>query len=356
MERLLSFRLILLAAVGGVCNANLNHRCLAGSETFACILPMFDYEPGEDIPVFHIPENVTSVRFIAPIYFVHESKSIIKVYDLVLHRQLNSPRAIELCGSYTTAVEIPSNLEYADFASNNIQQVCVPEGQSSALRYLDLNSNHHVRLDNISRLANLETLHLSGCEIESLPAGMFQNLNHLAHLTLSGNSMHRVDLSVFPVSITLLRLDRNWMTEFQFAGIGRYPLLEDLNIEYNDLDTLDIDALLAVAPNLRLFSVGRNPMKLTTLTSILNTLDKLYIAYYNMEQPSDQECDPGERRYRRACIPESSFSLDWLDWMELVMLFLAIVAVLFAVAIGGTKLWAHWQTRSHSVDVTVEAS
>uniref|UniRef100_A0A182N6D8 Leucine rich immune protein (Coil-less) n=1 Tax=Anopheles dirus TaxID=7168 RepID=A0A182N6D8_9DIPT len=347
MESVLRLQILLATAFGGICGSTLNHRCLAGSEAFACILPMFDYQPGEDIPVFHIPENVSVIRFVDPLYNVHETDNVIQVYDLVLHRQLNSPRAIELCDTYTTAVEIPPDLEYAEFSYDSIELLHVPEHPPSALRYLDLNGNYHLHPANISRLVNLETLHLSSCSLETLPAGLFRDLNRLAHLTLSSNNMHTVDLTVFPVSLTLLRLDGNWMTKFQLgSSVGRYPLLEDLNIEHNDLTELDMHALVAVAPKLRLFSIGGNPLKRASLSGTLDTLDKLHIAYYNMELPRDQVCDRGERRYRGACIPESVFTLEWTDWLELLFLFLGLVALLIAVSYGGAILWARFQARS----------
>uniref|UniRef100_A0A182YIC7 Uncharacterized protein n=1 Tax=Anopheles stephensi TaxID=30069 RepID=A0A182YIC7_ANOST len=326
---------VLLAAS---CEASSAHRCLAGSEPFVCILPRFDYEAGEAIPLFELPPDAKSVRFVEPFYNVHDSQNIIHTYDRVLHRQLNSPQAVELTGSYTLVVEIPENLEYGDFSDNYLDRLHVPVNQSYALRYLDVNSNYRLKIQNISRLVNLETLHLSTCNIDALPANMFENLNRLAHLTLAANSIHTVDLDWFPMSLRLLRLDHNLMSEFHFSGTTRLPLLEDLNIEYNDLTELNIRALVETAPKLRLFSIGRNPLKLAVLRGIVDELNQRNIAYYNMEETRDRDCTDGERYFRGACVPASVFSLSWVEWAQIVLFVCLLVTLVVGIAFGTVYL------------------
>ncbi|XP_052889130.1 uncharacterized protein LOC128297515 [Anopheles moucheti] len=314
-------------------------RCVAGSELFVCMLARFDYQPGQDIPLFDLPADAKAIRFVEPFYNIHDNENTIHVYDAVLHRQLNSPQAVELTGSYTTAVEIPPNLEYADFSDNNIERLFVPADQSYALRLLDLNQNRNLQFENISRLVNLETLHLSSCNIETIPINLFENLNRLTHLTLANNNFHKIDLNWFPMSLTLLRLDHNWMTEFHFSGTARLPLLEDLNIENNDLTGMDINALIATAPKLRLFSIGRNPLKRAELISIVDELNRRNIAYYNMEETGDQNCGEGEHYYRGACVPESVFALGWVEWIQMIFFFILLVVLAIGIAFGARLLW-----------------
>uniref|UniRef100_A0A182LVT9 Leucine rich immune protein (Coil-less) n=1 Tax=Anopheles culicifacies TaxID=139723 RepID=A0A182LVT9_9DIPT len=319
--------------------ASHGRRCLAGSEVFVCVLPRFDYQPGQDIPMFELPADVNAIRFVEPLYNIHETDNTITVYDGILHRQLNSPKAVELTNSYTSTVYIPPNLEYADFSDNIIEHLHVPVDQSYALRYLDLNSNFKLQVQNVSRLVNLETLHLSSCSLEQLPLNMFENLNRLAHLTLAGNNMHTIDLDWFPMSLTLLRLDQNWMKEFHFSGSARLPLLEDLNIEYNDLTTLDIKALVETVPKLRLFSIGRNPLKRNELEGILEELNRRNIAYYNMEHVSDQYCNEGERMFRGVCISDSVFALGWGEWFEILFFIIVMIALAIGLAFAARFLW-----------------
>ncbi|XP_049288471.1 uncharacterized protein LOC125766491 [Anopheles funestus] len=344
MTCVLRLVIVLVVYRAASCEASHGHRCLAGSELFVCILARFDYQPGQDIPMFDLPADVKAIRFVEPFYNIHENENLIEVYDGILHRQLNSPLAIELTGTYMRTIEIPSKMEYADFSDNNIAHVYVPTDQSYALRYLDLNSNRKLQLENISRLVNLETLHLSGCNIATLPPNMFENLNRLAHLTLAANEMHKVDLNWFPMSLTLLRLDQNWMTEFHFSGSARFPLLEDLNIEYNDLTGLDINALVDTVPKLRLFSIGRNPLKRTELDGILAELNRRNISYYNMEEARDQHCAENEQYFRGMCLPQSVFALSWVDWFEMIFFAIVLVALAIGIAFGARFLWKRFHS------------
>uniref|UniRef100_A0A182JZ24 Leucine rich immune protein (Coil-less) n=1 Tax=Anopheles christyi TaxID=43041 RepID=A0A182JZ24_9DIPT len=345
MEYLL--RLILMLVVCVVSSdATLTRRCLAGSELFVCILPTFDYAPGQDIPVFDLPADIKAIRFIDPFSDIHGSDNEIQMYDRVLHRQLNSPPAIELRSTYMKVVEIPPNLEYGDFSNNAVAEVLVPSNQSYALRYLDLINNGRLiipeALDNISRLVNLETLHLSNCAIETLPPNMFENLNRLAHLTLAGNGLKKINLEHFPMSLTLLRLDVNSIEELVVSGSTRLPLLEDLNLEYNGLQELNVAALVNTAPKLRLFSIGRNPLKQPVLNAILDELNRRNIAYFNMEVSNDAQCADHEVYYRGVCMKDDFFLMKWTDWLELVVLFLGLVALVGGIAYGGTVLWKRY--------------
>uniref|UniRef100_A0A182P8Y7 Leucine rich immune protein (Coil-less) n=1 Tax=Anopheles epiroticus TaxID=199890 RepID=A0A182P8Y7_9DIPT len=339
-------RLILMLVVYVVaCHATVNHRCLSGSEMFVCILPSFDYTPGQSIPLFDLPADVQAIRFIHPFSNTHGSDNNILMYDRILHRQLNSPRAIELSGAYLTAIEVPSDLEYADFFSNDLKEVHVPANQSYALRYLDLSLNNRIilpqGLENVSRLVNLETLHLSSCSIEVLPPNMFENLNRLAHLTLAGNGLHQIDLNKLPISLSLLRLDVNAIAKLSLPGNARLPLLEDLNLEYNELTELNVSALVETAPKLRLFSLGRNLLKRPVLNDILDELNRRNIAYYNMET-YDKLCGDHEVYYRGVCMSEEFFLISWTDWLGLVLLFVGLVALVGGVAFGGYKLWKRY--------------
>ncbi|XP_053660773.1 uncharacterized protein LOC128709779 [Anopheles marshallii] len=315
------------------------HRCVPGSELFVCMLARFDYQPGQDIPLFELPADVKAIRFVEPFYNIHDNENTIHMYDGILHRQLNSPQAVELTGSYMTSVEIPSNLEYADFSDNNIDRLHVPADQPYALRLLDLNHNRNLQVENISRLVNLETLHLSSCYMETLPVNLFENLNRLTHLTLANNNLHKIDLNWFPMSLTLLRLDQNWMTEFHFSGTARLPLLEDLNIEYNDLTAIDINALVETVPKLRLFSIGRNPLKRTELSSIVDELNRRNIAYYNMEETRDQQCGEDEHYFRGVCMPASAFALGWVEWVEMIVFVIVLAVLAIGIAFGARLLW-----------------
>ncbi|KFB42174.1 AGAP004017-PA-like protein [Anopheles sinensis] len=330
---------LLLNCVVGRAELN-THKCLAGSETFVCTLPSFHYNPEDNIPKFDLPEGVNAIQFVRPLYYTSMLDTTISMYDALLHKQLNSPKAIEIIFNRLTMIEIPPNLEYGDFMINLIQKIYVSSNQSYALRYLNLSANHRLRSisTNISRFENLETLYMRYCGIRIVPGGIFENMNRLKRLDLTGNDIKQIDLSRIPPSLTALLVKDNGFKNFQFPS-GRFPLLTELNVEDNLLNNVDVSAILAMAPKLKLFAIAHNPIKRAQLVSILDELDRRNVAYYNMEVPEDSECLANERKFRGVCIPESSFPLEAGDWVEIVLLVGLLIVVLVGIVFGGVKLW-----------------
>uniref|UniRef100_A0A182IM65 Leucine rich immune protein (Coil-less) n=1 Tax=Anopheles atroparvus TaxID=41427 RepID=A0A182IM65_ANOAO len=319
------------------------HRCVGGSEAFVCTIVIFGYNPEKNIPQFHLPKDVKAIRFVRSFYITRTDECI-SAYDALLHKQLNSPVAIEARYVFMHTIEMPSNVEYADFTDNLIQTIGAPSNQSYALRYLNLNENHKIdasSIVNISRFVNLETLYIADCSLEQIPSGIFDKLTRLTRLFIGGNDFTQLDLSMLPSSLSVLNLDNSYIRSFSFPS-NHFPALEHLNFEFNKLRDVDIEALLAMAPKLKLFALGHNEIKRARVEEILGELDRRNVAYYNTELPSDSECQPDERKFRGLCIPESSFPLEVGDWIEIVLLVALAVSVLLGVVIGGMKLWAKY--------------
>ncbi|KFB42172.1 AGAP004017-PA-like protein [Anopheles sinensis] len=163
-------------------------------------------------------------------------------------------------------------------------------------------------------------------------------MNRLKRLDLGGNYFKQIDFSTIPSSLTVLLLEDNEFKNFDFPS-NRFPLLTELNVEHNLLKNVDISAILAMAPKLKFFAVGHNPIKRAQLVTILNELDRRNVAYYNTEVPDDSECLADERKFRGVCIPESSFPLEAGDWVEIVLLVGLLIVVLVGIVFGGVKLW-----------------
>uniref|UniRef100_A0A182JLX3 Uncharacterized protein n=1 Tax=Anopheles atroparvus TaxID=41427 RepID=A0A182JLX3_ANOAO len=317
------------------------HRCVGGSEEFVCMMSSFDYNPEENIPQFHLPKDVKAIRFVQSFYNTRFFDNCISAYDGLLHKQLNSPVAIEARDVCMHRLEMPSNVEYADFTNNFIQAIGAPSNQSYALRYLNLNENRRIKafsIVNISRFVNLETLHIAYCSLEQIPSGIFDKLTRLTRLFIGGNDFTQLDLSMLPSSLSVLNLQNSNIRSYNFPS-NHFPALEHLNFEFNNLKDVDIEALLAMAPKLKLFALGHNAIKRGRVAEILGELDRRNVAYYNTELPSDSECQHDERKFRGLCIPESSFPLEVGDWIEIVLLVALAVSVLLGVVIGGMKLW-----------------
>ncbi|XP_052863176.1 uncharacterized protein LOC128269812 [Anopheles cruzii] len=333
---------VFLTTALGCCSANHARRCVGGSEAFVCTLHQFKYEPGEDIPLFELHPDTKEVRFVMPFY-KPRTESII-FYDALLHRQLEMPIAVEITYSMMTSLEMPRNLQYGDFASNQLSGVVIDPSQSYALRYLDLNGNYGLNPKNISHFAALETLHLSSCRFQSIPAGLFAKMTRLQHLTVSSNGLHELDLKTLPGSLTLLRMDRNSLAKLNFEDV-RFPQLEDLNVQRNELTVLNITALVERSPKLKLFSIGHNPISLEKLEQIVSVLNRHNIAYYSMENPEDWTCSESEVRIHYVCIPKDSIKPGWGEWLTQIFFFCLVPLVLFGAAVSAWFLWRKLQTK-----------
>ncbi|XP_058064661.1 leucine-rich repeat and calponin homology domain-containing protein 4-like [Anopheles bellator] len=327
---------IFLTTALGCCSANHARRCISGSEAFVCALYHFKYEPGQDIPLFDLQPGTKAVEFVKPFYKPEEPS--ITVYDAVLHRQLGMPVAVGITKSMLTLLEMPPNLQYGDFANNRLSRIVVDSSQSYAMRYLNLNGNNELNPANISLFAELETLHMSNSDWRTLPAGLFSTMTRLQHLTISGNRLKEIDLKTLPGSLTLLRMDRNLLPKLNFEDV-RFPQLEDLNVQRNELTAMNISALVERSPKLKLFSIGRNPISLEKLDHIVSVLNRHNISYYSMENPEDWTCSESEVRIRGICIPKDSVKPGWGEWLTQIFFFCLVPLVLFGAAPSGWLLW-----------------
>ncbi|XP_058055619.1 uncharacterized protein LOC131207029 [Anopheles bellator] len=333
---------IFLTTALGCCSANHARRCVGGSEAYVCTLHQFKYEPGEDIPLFDLHPDTKEVRFVTSFYKPRTQS--ITVYDAVLHRQLGMPIAVEITDSMMTSLELPPNLQYGDFASNQLSGLVVDPNQSYALRYLNLNGNYGLRPENVSHFTALETLHMSSCRFQSIPAELFAKVTRLQHLTISSNNLHELDLKTLPGSLTLLWMDRNLLPKLNFEDV-RFPQLEDLNVQRNELTAMNISVLVERSPKLKLFSIGHNPISIEKLDHIVSVLNRHNISYYSMENPEDWTCSESEVRIRGICIPKDSVRPGWGEWLTQIFFFCLVPLVLFGAALSGWLLWRKFQTK-----------
>ncbi|ETN58812.1 hypothetical protein AND_009586 [Anopheles darlingi] len=296
-----------------VCSAKHSRQCLGGSEIFVCTLLQFDYEAGQDVPHFNISSSVTAVKFIIPpneqLHHIVSSLKYIREYDSVLHRQLGSPKAIEIQETRMHTVEMSAELLYADFTHNSIKSIIVNPQLSYALQYLDLNDNYNVPLENVSHFVQLKTLHLTNCHIESIPERLFAAMVQLQHLTLAHNRLTTVDLKRFPPSLTLLFLNGNDLKNMTLGGV-LFPSLEHLNVRSNRISSFNATLILPLAPKLKLFSIGHNPMMRSTVDHIVGELNRRNISHYSMENPDEWVCKDDETIYEGVCFPKTILESD----------------------------------------------
>lgn len=237
------------------------HRCDPGSEVFACTVPNFLYKPNENHSTLIVPETVHKVRLGYPTDKKIVTRETITTYDAVLHTTLHRPRAIQITVASIKRVDIPLDLEYADFRDNTIQIVSAPEVNGSAayaLRYLDLRNNEIEHIDSLKTLVHLETLLLGNNRISSLDGTTMMNLRNLSGLDLSNNMLDTIPFASLPASLEWLILRRNsFYGRLDFLD-SNLPSLKVLDLQQNIINEVNTDTLLTVAPNLRVVLLEGN--------------------------------------------------------------------------------------------------
>ncbi|KAL9703242.1 hypothetical protein quinque_006760 [Culex quinquefasciatus] len=85
------------------------------------------------------------------------------------------------------------------------------------------------------------------------------NLTKLRHLDLTHNFLTQFSTQVFPKSLTYLSLNSNEIKLLNYDGLYFPPLLT-LNLERNDLPSIDASALILAMPKLKMVRFGGNPI------------------------------------------------------------------------------------------------
>ncbi|XP_050083091.1 uncharacterized protein LOC126569791 [Anopheles aquasalis] len=327
------FLMVLLVSF---CSAKQARRCLGGSEVFVCTLVQFDYEAGQDVPQFNISSSVTAVKIIRSPHEMQEYNSDtirhIREYDSVLHRQLGFPKAIEIQDTSMHTVEVPAEMLYADFSANSIKTITVNPQLPYALRYLDLDDNYNLPIENVTHFTRLQSLHLSNCRLETIPDRLFTPMTNLQHLTLAYNRLTAVDLKQFPPSLTLLFFNRNNLRNMTLGGVI-FPSLEHLNVASNEISSFNATLILPLAPKLKLFTIERNPMRRAMVDHIVEELNRRNISHYNMENPDEWVCKDDEIIYDGVCFSENNLESDEASWSTF-----GIVSTVMVVLAGSAGL------------------
>lgn len=207
-------------------------------------------------------------------------------------RQLATGGTVVDCrGRHLTAIasEFPSDAVELDFGNNpigNISRNTFPSA-ASKVRRLRMDGCLLDRLErmNFGNLQLLEVLDLSGNMIRTVADGAFQGLQHLRHLNLNRNNIQSPPSYLFRgLNLDELRFGGNGLQEISEELFGAAKI-RSLNLDHNNLTSLDRPFLLPLEPFLKALSVSNNsrPLKvaeeafsgvnLTTLTIVSSQLD-----------------------------------------------------------------------------------
>ncbi|KGM94681.1 hypothetical protein Z968_11245 [Clostridium novyi A str. 4552] len=135
------------------------------------------------------------------------------------------------------------------------------------------------------RLANLETLDLSGNKLSTLPVGIFDKLTKLKSLSLSGNKLNNLNKDVFSKLVNLeeLSFDRNQLTSIPNGIFDNLPKLKRISFSENKLDNIQ-NNLFTNNKELRMLDFSFNNIK-SIPTSIKNApnLSEIRAQYNRIE-------------------------------------------------------------------------
>ncbi|XP_053695716.1 uncharacterized protein LOC128743211 [Sabethes cyaneus] len=264
-----------------VANAEVhNHECIPTSFHGLCILEYVFYHPNNNGT--HIfPKGHPLIRISNKNTWANGVHSVIENFDADLHNQLGQPEAVEIINVYMTSLEIPLSLHHANFEDNSIEwfTIEVDAGREPSISLLDLSGNSIFNLTNISRLINLESLYLASNRIQTIDKRVFAPLIKLKYLSLNQNKLVQLSLSTIPPSLTSLWLYYNEIRVISFDSSKSFPSLKAFNVEKNNLESLNISALIQAMPRLQIVRFGNNKLDRSSVLAMVDILRRHNISY-----------------------------------------------------------------------------
>lgn len=308
-----------------------NYTCLPSSFTGMCILAHVFYIRTNDTK-YIFPQNQSHIR-IGNDGWAKAIDSYFQFFDAKLYAELGHPQALEIMDSEMETLEIPRALHHGNFADNRLQTFWIEEGVGAepALSYLDLGRNSISNLTNITVFINLETIYLESNELETIHRNIFRNFTKLKLINLNYNQITQLSGDYFPPSLTYLGLYYNELKTLNYSAM-KLPLLEILNLERNQLVTIDTAKLLLAAPKLKMIRLGHNDLPKDVLLSAMEFLDQHNVSY--RDEAGDVSCYYDAEEIEGVCM-NMQFMTGWFKAVILSVLTVTIAIVfIFLVQMG----------------------
>uniref|UniRef100_A0A182NP93 Uncharacterized protein n=1 Tax=Anopheles dirus TaxID=7168 RepID=A0A182NP93_9DIPT len=243
--------------------------------------------------------NTTGVTFIAPVSKVQHvafEDSTLEHIPAELLNAFKDLRSLNVVNTNLSTVVIPAKLERLYASYNRISRVIVHQTRdSSTLQELMLDSNQLRDVSNLTLLAKLETLNLSGNKElpidDTVELGRFKGLDGLKHLLLTDVGMHYLENEndVALPALVMLDLSSNSLLTSSLNVKVFEPMkaLEILRLAYNQITDLDVMQLTRGNPNLKSIYLQGSHFKCDLQRLILEHLQKA-----NVETPVDKSTSP----------------------------------------------------------------
>ncbi|KPJ04546.1 TLR4 interactor with leucine rich repeats [Papilio xuthus] len=156
-----------------------------------------------------------------------------------------------------------SNITVINLSHNNISNVNLKYFKE--LRSIDLSNNKILYINNtfFKNVDNLMSIDLSNNNIINLPPGTFNNMKILKSLNLSTNHLNKLRYGSLQGlhKTEVLDLSRNNIFDFDVNVFHECNDLIKLIIDYNEITSVDVDSLTHTLSNLRVLSLGGNPLQ-----------------------------------------------------------------------------------------------
>ena len=136
-------------------------------------------------------------------------------------------------GNYQRLVQ--AGIEYLNLADLNLTDIDQNLLKLSRLKYLDLSRNSISSIWNLDKLDYLESLYLNDCKLKSLDGSGINELENLKILSVSGNRLLNVNLSI---NLVELYIDNNSISSIS-EHLQRLDSLRILSASNNDLSHWD---------------------------------------------------------------------------------------------------------------------
>uniref|UniRef100_A0A1S4H4N6 Uncharacterized protein n=1 Tax=Anopheles gambiae TaxID=7165 RepID=A0A1S4H4N6_ANOGA len=251
----------------------------AADQTYECTI---EKREDESVCMFRnvvYTTSMTGITFKAPNAKVQHVAFEDSTLDRIPAELLNAfpnLRSLSVPNANLSSVVIPAKLERLYASDNQISQVIVHQTRdTTTMLELILDSNRLHDISNLTRLAKLEILSLSGNRElpidDTIELGRFKGMDGLRHLLLSDVGAHHLEneQEVSLPALELLDLSSNNLppSYLSVKVFAPFKSLQILRLAYNQLRELDVLQLTKNNPQLKQIYLEGNefPCKLLTL-------------------------------------------------------------------------------------------
>ncbi|XP_058815066.1 uncharacterized protein LOC131678783 [Topomyia yanbarensis] len=322
----------LLLIVIYLANAENEYPCVEFPVESQCLLDQIVYHPGQQI-VF--PDGYTHFRIDVSKY-MYGTASNISEFDEQLYVAMHRPAGVELKNVNMKRLVLPPTLKFGSFSRNKLYTIDIDRTKIYQISFLDLDSNDISDLSNISALINLETLHLQYNRIATIDKSTFAPLVKLKRLYLEQNPFRTLPWESLPATLTHLDCRGSELESIDF-GRSHLPALQYLDLENNEILTINVTDILRAAPNLKQAYMFNHQIPSDEMVEIVKVLNQHNITNYFDDH---EYCYYGEKYVEGRCVVPPKPYVGFSTRMSVV---LTVVTLIVGALLVYLVYWAFTQ-------------